>query len=207
MGQRKTLGTGQIVPQNRLSTVYRFGESKTSPTGGLVTSTFRGTDFTGEKLGEGVVQRYLTSQGLWEPASKAAQLISDMGTPMTVEDLYEAVLLESWLAVPFAGVASIGLGVQTYETRTSAMELSLARKEMTQLLYPHEASFGPLSDAEQSRVDSTSFVQEVIGRMKPAKPAAPVKAPSSRFLPRTSTSTGAPQSRFLPRTPVPTGAR
>ena len=119
MGQRKVLASGKIVPQSRLSTLYRFGESKSSPTGGLVTTVLRGTDFVGEKLGEGVVQRFLSEQGLLEPASKAVQLLTDMGMPMTAEDLYEAVLLESWLAVPFTGLAAAGVSVQTYKAKTS----------------------------------------------------------------------------------------
>ena len=87
----------------------------------------------------------------------------------------------------WAQAAQVG-GVGMVAPYASVRDLAGARKRITTLLYPREASYGTLSDIQQRRVNATPEVLDVLSRMEGATPkqAAPAPEAAPATTPRVS---------------------
>ena len=100
-GQRKTLGTGELVDADRKWVAARFAMSKLSPQLGIPLDLWRGESYMGEEISA-------------EPGAIKTQIWNRMG-PLAAQDIVEAVREEGakgLLALP----ALLGAGVLTFET-------------------------------------------------------------------------------------------
>lgn len=128
-GQRKKTGTGEIVGIDRTDVVFRFLQSKLSPTAGLTVDILKGETFIGEELrGE---------------AEFVGEQIFNRMAPLFIQDMIEAVddqgYIGGFAALP--GVAGVGVntfsdirGVQDFVAKkqfgTLYSELNLGEKRL-----------------------------------------------------------------------------
>jgi len=100
-GQRKTLGTGELMDAERKWIAARFMMSKLSPQAGIPLDIWRGESYMGEEIEP-------------EPGAIKTQIWNRMG-PLAIQDIVEAVReegLKGLAALPALG----GVGVLTFET-------------------------------------------------------------------------------------------
>jgi len=101
MGERKTIGTGDMVDASRKDILMQFASGKLSPAAGMAYDIWRGRTYQGEEL---------TATG----ATAKTQTYNRMA-PLAVQDLVDAVRTEGaggLIALP----SFLGVGVMTFET-------------------------------------------------------------------------------------------
>jgi len=101
-GQRKTIGTGEMVSALRQDVAGRFVQSKLSPQAGVALDIWRGETYMGEDISA-------------TPGSIKTQVWNRMA-PMFVQDVVDAVRMQTSTAGIAAPLSFLGAGVQTMVT-------------------------------------------------------------------------------------------
>jgi len=101
MGERKSIGTGEIMDAARKDIVGRFAMSKLSPQAGFAVDVWRGESYMGEEISA-------------EPGVAKTQAWNRLA-PLAAQDIVEAVREEGAKGI-IATPAFFGIGVMTFET-------------------------------------------------------------------------------------------
>lgn len=99
--QRKTTVTGGMAPANRLDTLVRFMQSKTSPFTGFILDLLAGKTYSGEEL-------KADWPTVWEQAYRRI-------APLTLQDMIDAQIIPDGGGFLGGFPSAFGVGVQTYE--------------------------------------------------------------------------------------------
>lgn len=101
MGQRKTIGTGEMMDAARNEVALRFGLSKLSPQAGFIADLLRGETYMGEEVSA-------------KPGTMRTMAWNRMA-PLAIQDITEA-LKEEQARGAAGAVSLLGVGVLTFET-------------------------------------------------------------------------------------------
>ena len=104
-GERTITGTNRQQEVERLDTVWRFLQSKGSPILSILVDLLAGENYIGEPMFEG-------------GAETVERELRNRLTPLTAQDIYEAMKTSGSLGAVMAGVAgTMGIGVVSYKTK------------------------------------------------------------------------------------------
>jgi len=133
-GQRKSIGTQEIVPADRKQVFTRFLQSKLSPQAGAAIDIWRGETYMGEDI---------TS----EPTSVRTQLFNRL-TPLFLQDMTDAIRDNGVRGAVIAAPGVLGVGVQTFYTAGQKVD------SLTKLYDPQHRGFNEMSSVEFERLSA-----------------------------------------------------
>jgi hypothetical protein len=139
-GESKSVSTGDIAHQDRLTTLGRFAQSKLSPLGGVVVNALRGETPTGDDFEA-------------SPSSVSANALA-LVTPLFFQDVADAVRSEGPAGALEAVPSAFGLGYQRYGGTVGGLDglaADLAAKDPQR--YPEGAkSFWDLEPSDRNAI-------------------------------------------------------
>jgi hypothetical protein len=104
--ERKVTGTGKIQELNRMETIWRMMQSKSSPIAGLGIDLMKGTNYLGEPMFEGG-----TETALRETRNRTLFLFA--------QDIWDAIETEGLIGAAIASPGALGIGVVSYPPKSS----------------------------------------------------------------------------------------